>query len=142
MNCRSFVSWIMFIRIICWWCSIIFNLVMSFLIVNILLINWEKAWSTKSPYCLKLILFLFLTSWNPCSYSLFWSNVGQPDSNCFFIYKWKKQKQQIVYFQVCNVLKILRNKNLLTHCIFHCKISPAINVWFLKCLGYHLKVFF
>ena len=27
-------------------------------------------------------------------------------------------------FQVCNMVKILHNKNRLKHCIFHCKLSP------------------
>ena len=28
-------------------------------------------------------MWVFMTSWSPCSCSLFWYNVGHPDSNCF-----------------------------------------------------------
>ena len=54
----------------------------SWLLIELSL-NWEKAWSTNSPYGSNFILFLFTTSWNPCFCSLFCYNRRQPDSNCF-----------------------------------------------------------
>ena len=57
----SFVFWIIFIRITCLWCFIIFNLTISTWLKFSL--KWEKAWSTKSTYDSNFILFMFTTTW-------------------------------------------------------------------------------
>ena len=45
----------------------------------------------KSLYGSNSILFLFTTSWTPCSCSLFWYNGGQLDSHCFSSLKRKNK---------------------------------------------------
>ena len=44
------------------------------------------------------------------------------------------RRSYLIYFHVCNMLKILRNKNRLIYCIFHCRMLHLvfINIRFLK----------
>ena len=60
----------------------------SFLIE--LSLNWEKAWSNKSPYGSNYFV-PFSKSWTSCSLNLFWHNGGQPDRNCFSSLKGKNK---------------------------------------------------
>ena len=51
---------------------------------------------------------------------------GYFQSNNHLIHLVDLHQSYFIYFQLCNVLKILHNKNRLIYCIFHCRMLRLV----------------
>ena len=51
---------------------------------------------------------------------------GYSQSDCHLICLADIQRSYLIYFQMCNMLKILHNRNRLKHCISHCKMLHLV----------------